>query len=113
MATPIGAPVEEAGGFWRSPPQRLYEDAFLCTRPKRVCQVFCVNDLDFVVGLGFVFGFVVGLGFAVVVGFGDGVQGKGAFSPSLAYLRRRKPEIALCQSPWPGHALGPQDGEVI
>src|SRR6266571_4338500 len=77
----------------------------------RVCQIFCVNDLDFVVGLGFVFGFVVGLGFAVVVGFGDGVQGKGAFSPSLAYLRRRKPEIALCQSPWPGHALGPQDGE--
>src|SRR5438309_358652 len=80
---------------------------------RRVCQIFCVNDLDFVVGLGFVFGFVVGLGFAVVVGFGDGVQGKGAFSPSLAYLRRRKPEIALCQSPWPGHALGPQDGEVI
>jgi hypothetical protein len=40
-----------------------------------VCQVFCVNDLDFVLG----FGFVVALGFAVVVGFGDGVQGKGAF----------------------------------
>jgi len=30
----------------------------------RVCQVFCVNDLDFVLG----FGFVVALGFAVVVG---------------------------------------------
>ena len=74
-----------------------------------MCPILCVNDLDFVVG----FGFVVALGFAVVVGFGDGVQGKGAFSPSLAYLRRRKPEIALCQSPWPGHALGPQDGEVI
>jgi hypothetical protein len=29
-----------------------------------VCQVFCVNDLDFVLG----FGFVVALGFAVVVG---------------------------------------------
>jgi hypothetical protein len=41
----------------------------------RVCQVFCVNDLDFVLG----FGFVVALGFAVVVGFGDGVPGKGAF----------------------------------
>ena len=41
----------------------------------RVCQVFCVNDLDFVLG----FGFVVALGFDVVVGFGDGVQGKGAF----------------------------------
>ena len=40
-----------------------------------VCQVFCVNDLDFVLG----FGFVVALGFAVVVGFGDGVPGKGAF----------------------------------
>jgi hypothetical protein len=42
-----------------------------------------VNDLDFVLGFGFVvvlgFGFVVALGFAVVVGFGDGVQGKGAF----------------------------------
>jgi hypothetical protein len=48
-----------------------------------VCQVFCVNDLDFVLGFGFVvalgFGFVVALGFAVVVGFGDGVPGKGAF----------------------------------
>jgi hypothetical protein len=40
-----------------------------------VCQVFCVNDLDFVLD----FGFVVALGFAVVVGFGDGVQGKRAF----------------------------------
>jgi len=74
----------------------------------RVCQVFCVNDLDFVLGFGFGFGFVVvlgfgfvvalgfgfvvalgfgfvvALGFAVVVGFGDGVQGKGDFSPSLA-----------------------------
>jgi hypothetical protein len=30
----------------------------------RVCQVFCVNDLDFVLG----FGFVVALAFAVVVG---------------------------------------------
>ena len=44
-------------------------------RMPRVCQVFCVNDLAFV--LGFVVGF--GFGFAVVVGFGDGVQGKGAF----------------------------------
>jgi hypothetical protein len=34
---------------------------------KRVCQVFCVNDLDFVLG----FGFVLALGFAVVVGFGQ------------------------------------------
>jgi hypothetical protein len=32
-----------------------------------VCQVFCVNDLDFVLG----FGFVLALGFAVVVGFGQ------------------------------------------
>jgi thiamine phosphate synthase YjbQ (UPF0047 family) len=32
--------------------------------PLGVCQVFCVNDLDFVLG----FGFVVALGFAVVVG---------------------------------------------
>jgi hypothetical protein len=58
----------------------------------RVCQVFCVNDLDFVLGVGFVvalgfavvvalgFAVVVALGFAVVVGFGDGVQWKGAFS---------------------------------
>ena len=47
---------------------------------KGECQVFCVNDLDFVValGFGFGFGFVVALGFCVVVGFGDGVQGKGA-----------------------------------
>jgi hypothetical protein len=57
-----------------------------------VCQVFCVNDLDFVLGVGFVvalgfavvvalgFAVVVALGFAVVVGFGDGVQWKGAFS---------------------------------
>jgi hypothetical protein len=44
-----------------------------------VCQVFCVNDLDFVLGFGFGFGFVVAFGFAVVVGFGDGVPGKGAF----------------------------------
>ena len=58
-----------------------------------VCQVLCVNDLDFVVGFGFGFGFGVVLGFGfvlgVVVGFGDGVQGKGAISPSLAYSRRR------------------------
>ena len=48
--------------------------------PRGKCQVFCVNDLDFVValGFGFGFGFVVALGFCVVVGFGDGVQGKGA-----------------------------------
>ena len=39
----------------------------------RVCPVLCVNDLDFVVGFGFV----------VVLGFGDGLQGKG-FPPSLA-----------------------------
>jgi hypothetical protein len=45
------------------------------TKERGVCQVFCVNDLDFVLG----FGSVVALGFAVVVGFGDGVQGKGAF----------------------------------
>jgi retron-type reverse transcriptase len=31
-------------------------------RELRMCQVFCVNDLDFVLG------FVVALGFAVVVG---------------------------------------------
>ena len=43
-------------------------------RELRMCQVFCVNDLDFVLGfvvvLGFfvVLGFVVALGFAVVVG---------------------------------------------
>ena len=47
--------------------------ALRCRRERWVCQVFCVNDLDFVLG----FGFVVAL--AVVVGFGDGVQGKGAF----------------------------------
>jgi len=44
-----------------------------------VCQVFCVNNLDFVLG----FGSVVAPGFAVVVGFGDGVQGKGAWSAPL------------------------------
>jgi len=64
-----------------------------------VCQVLCVNDRDFVVGFGFVvvlgfvvgFGFVVvlGFGFGVVVGFGDGLQGKGV-PPSLAYPCRRK-----------------------
>jgi hypothetical protein len=48
-----------------------------------VCQVFCVNDLDFVLG------FVVALGFAVVVGFGDGVQGKGAFPlPLLIHVEK-------------------------
>jgi hypothetical protein len=86
----------------------------------RVCQVLCVNDLDFVVGFGFVvvlgfvvgFGFVVVLGFGVVVGFGDGVQGKGFPLPLHIHVEG-KTEVALCQSPWPGHALGPQDGEVI
>jgi hypothetical protein len=36
----------------------------------RICQVFCVNDQVFVPG--------VAVGFAVAVGFGDGLQGKGA-----------------------------------
>src|SRR5579872_189855 len=94
-----------------------------------ICQFLCVNDLDF--GVGFGFGFVVGVGFGFVVGVGFGFvvgvgfwfccccwfwgwsAGEGGLSPSLAYPRRRKPEIALCQSPWPGHALGPQHGEVI
>jgi hypothetical protein len=35
-----------------------------------ICQVFCVNDQVFVPG--------VAVGFAVAVGFGDGLQGKGA-----------------------------------
>jgi hypothetical protein len=48
-----------------------------------VCQVFCVNDLDCVLGFGFVvalgFGFVVALGFAVVVGFWGWSAGEGPF----------------------------------
>src|ERR1700758_4226028 len=39
-------------------------------------------------------------------------RGSGHF-PSLAYPRRKNLEMALCQSPWPGHALWPQHGEVI
>jgi hypothetical protein len=34
-----------------------------------VCPVFCVNDLDFVLGFVVGFGFVVALGFPVVVRF--------------------------------------------
>jgi hypothetical protein len=64
------------------------------SRANWVCQVFCVNDLDFVLG----FGFVVALGVAVVVGYGDGVQGKGAF-PLPLHVHVERPEIALCQSP--------------
>src|SRR5579872_7558198 len=82
------------------------------TSTEWVCQVFCVNDLAaFVLG----FGFVVGLGFwfCCCCWFWGWSAGEGGLSPSLAYPRRRKPEIALCQSPWPGHALGPQHGEVI
>jgi hypothetical protein len=44
-----------------------------------ICQVLCVNDLDFVV--------VVVLGFGVVVALGMGCKGRGA--PSLAYPRRK------------------------
>src|SRR5216684_3211656 len=40
----------------------------------RVCQVFCVNDLAFVLGF--------------VVGFGDGVQGKGAFLECTPKMRQ-------------------------
>jgi hypothetical protein len=42
-----------------------------------VCQVFCVNDLDCVLG----FGFVVALGFAVVVGFWGWSAGEGGLFP--------------------------------
>jgi hypothetical protein len=59
-----------------------------------VCQVFCVNDLDFV--LGFVV--ALGFGFVVALGFGDGVQGKGAF-PLPLHIRVEENLIALCQSP--------------
>jgi hypothetical protein len=52
-----------------------------------VCPVLCVNDLDFVVGFGFVVGFVVG--------FGDGLQGKGAF-PLPLHIHVEESEIALC-----------------
>ena len=45
----------------------------LLERSYEVCQVFCVNDLEFVLG------FVVALGFAVVV-FGDGSAREGAVS---------------------------------
>jgi hypothetical protein len=50
-----------------------------------VCPVLCVNDL----------GFVVGLGFDFVVGFGDGLQGKGAF-PLPLHIHVEESEIALC-----------------
>ena len=68
-----------------------------------MCQVFCVNDLGFVVGfvVGFGFGFVVGFGFGFVVdfgfvvGFGDGLQGKGAF-PLPLHIHVEESEIALC-----------------
>jgi hypothetical protein len=63
--------------LWRAGPELIKREPESIPEvwQTRVCQVFCVNDLDFVLG----FGFVVALGFAVVVGFGDGVPGKGAF----------------------------------
>ena len=80
-----------------------------------VCQVLCVNDLDFVVGFGFGFGFGVVLGFGfvlgVVVGFGDGLQGKGC--PLPLHIHVEEFEIALCHPTGLGHAVWPQDGEVI
>ena len=70
-------------------------------RAWRVCPVLCVNDLDFVVGFGFV----------VVLGFGDGLQGKGFPLPLHSHVEEF--EIALCHPTGLGHAVWPQDGEVI
>jgi hypothetical protein len=48
--------------------------------PRGICQVFCVNDQVFVPG--------VAVGFAVAVGFGDGLQGKGAVPLPLRPRRK-------------------------
>src|SRR6266487_241681 len=48
----------------------------------RICQVLCVNDLDFVVVLGF------GLGLGVVVALGDGLQGKGCPLPLHIHVEK-------------------------
>jgi hypothetical protein len=55
--------------------ERLYEKVEKVKADVGVCQIFCVNDLAFVVGFGF--------------GFGDGLQGKGRPLPLHIHVEEK------------------------